>query len=313
MGSASGWAGKRCAGRLTTDASGAHHRGRIGRNISNSRQAEGTLPRLLQARRTCPLSGKGHEALQVGALTTEGTIRSLQAVAGNRSVAALIAQRCAAPDPAPPLQRQFANAAAVPAAVAGWTAGTPTSIKAQDGGVYRHPVGAQDLTTVFYQDAGKTRSYLIPVLVGVEEAVPPSAFFALFEGGQFRHYLAIDATERAFAFNHEASTEGGTMDALTRDLGPVVETLIDMFDVTSVSRREAESTKDYIVTYQKRTNRIDRQGPAFNRTHARFAVQIGSGTYAGIHMPVGYDFPIDLVRNAFRASFGGRYRKLTAT
>jgi hypothetical protein len=103
------------------------------------------------------------------------------------------------------------------------------------------------------------------------------------------------------------------MQTISGNHAAIVEALIDKFDVTSVTVPEAGKTKDYIVTHLLKANRIDRQGPAFDGTHARFAVQIGSATYAGVHMPAGIDFPVDVVRAAFRASFAGRYRKLTAT
>jgi len=100
----------------------------------------------------------------------------------------------------------------------------------------------------------------------------------------------------------EVGTEGGDMDKLPSSDSAMVESLIDRFDQTGVSEAEARKTHDCVVHIGSRANRIDRQGPCYGGTHARFAVQIGTKTYAGIQMPAGVTFTIAHVRAAFRES-----------
>jgi hypothetical protein len=100
----------------------------------------------------------------------------------------------------------------------------------------------------------------------------------------------------------EPGTEGGNMHKVPNDKSDMVDDLISRFNVTSVTKKEAAMPKDCIVSIDSRSNRIDRQGPAYNQTHAKFAVQIGSATYAGIQMQCDVTFTIDHVQNAFRRS-----------
>lgn len=101
--------------------------------------------------------------------------------------------------------------------------------------------------------------------------------------------------------------QGGTFDKIPTRLVETVEELITNFDVTSVTSAECLKRSDYAgkVPGEKSnrpTNRIDRQGPSRDGTHAKFAVQIGKKTYAGIEMPADRDFTIGTVRRAFRQS-----------
>ena len=100
----------------------------------------------------------------------------------------------------------------------------------------------------------------------------------------------------------EVGTEGGDMHKLPSGDKAMVEALIDRFDQTGVSEADALRTHDCVVHIDSRANRIDRQGPCYGGTHARFAVQIGTKTYAGIQMPAGVTFTIAHVRAAFRES-----------
>jgi hypothetical protein len=112
----------------------------------------------------------------------------------------------------------------------------------------------------------------------------------------------------------EVSTTGDPMDNFDTSESEVVEFLINKFSVTSVTTKEAKTRKDYIVTYKKDTRRrIDRQGPAYNDTHAKFAVQLGSATVAGVEMECGFDFDAAFVKKAFRDSLQqGRYIRIFA-
>ncbi len=104
---------------------------------------------------------------------------------------------------------------------------------------------------------------------------------------------------------------GGDMDKMQNDASPIVDALIDKFNVTSITQAEAAVKKDYIVTVNVNRQRIDRQGPSRNATHAKFAVQIGKATYAGIEMPHGVTFTIEHVRAAFRYSLEtGKYIRI---
>jgi hypothetical protein len=82
-----------------------------------------------------------------------------------------------------------------------------------------------------------------------------------------------------------------------------VRALIGRFFLTRQSADEANTTTDNIVQLgTDRRKRIDRQGPVRSgiaTTHAKFAVQLGGPIYAGIHMPVDTDFPLQTVKDAF--------------
>jgi hypothetical protein len=107
---------------------------------------------------------------------------------------------------------------------------------------------------------------------------------------------------------------GGQMSAGSPDTNADCERLIQLFSITLVSTEEARMPRDCIVKLgSDRRKRIDRQGPVSNGntiTHARFAVQLGTPIYAGIHMPVDTTFTIGHIREAFRRSLaqGGYFR-----
>lgn len=266
-----------------------------------------------------------------------GALVGLQAAAGNRAVASLLDRARPVPFPplyaalslpgpstapdAPAVQRRFANAAAVPPAIGGWAGG---AIDPSHGQLYANEVVAAAIEAgapIFTQapaNPREPRRYLVPVLASTGPDVPPSAFWARFDGVQGAGYLALDAVTRAWAYDSIASTEGGTMDPVPQAKRANVDRLIANFTIASVTRREAATTTDAVGRLpgersNRPSNRIDRQGPAFGGEAARFAVQIGSATYAGIHMPVEIEFPIEVVRAAFSASIGGRYRLLRQT
>lgn len=244
---------------------------------------------------------------------TPYALMGLQSAAGNRAAGSLARL--------PVLQRKFANAGVVPVAPpVGWAAG---QIAHRDGALNANDVVTQAIENgapIFTQAGVGPRartSYLVPVLATTGGDVPGDAFWARFEGDTFVRYLAQDAVTQAFAYGHRASNEGGTMAAITKTEAADVASLIDNFTITSVTRAEL-TPSDYVTKLPGERSktprkRIDRQGAALGQTAARFAVQIGSPVYAGIHMPIDIDFPIDVVRAAFRASYGGRYRLLTRT
>ena len=113
----------------------------------------------------------------------------------------------------------------------------------------------------------------------------------------------------------EVSKTGAEMDSYSeRSEGEAVDYLIDKFDITSVTRGEAKTTQDYIVKFgSDRRKRIDRQGPAYEETHAKFALQLGHDTVAGVEMQCDFEFDIQFVRKAFRDSIeAGRYIRIYA-
>ena len=108
---------------------------------------------------------------------------------------------------------------------------------------------------------------------------------------------------------------GGQMSAANPTMTAECEQLIQSFSITIVSVEEARTPRDCIVKLgADRRKRIDRQGPvsAGNTiTHARYAVQLGTPIYAGIHMPVDTRFTIGHVRGAFRRSLAqGQYVRI---
>jgi hypothetical protein len=108
---------------------------------------------------------------------------------------------------------------------------------------------------------------------------------------------------------------GGQMSAANPGMAAECEQLIQLFSITLVSSDEARTPRDCIVKLgSDRRKRIDRQGPISNAgtiTHARYAVQLSSPVYAGIHMPVDTNFTIAHVRNAFRRSLQqGQYVRI---
>jgi hypothetical protein len=110
--------------------------------------------------------------------------------------------------------------------------------------------------------------------------------------------------------------QGGAFDKIPSKHAETVKDLIDNFHVVGVDAREAKKRLDHVgklpgETHKRPFCRIDRQGPSRNDTHAKFAVQIGEATYAGIEMPTDVTFTIEHVRAAFRASIGyGTYARV---
>jgi hypothetical protein len=104
----------------------------------------------------------------------------------------------------------------------------------------------------------------------------------------------------------EVVNDGSTMKQASGTSLMDCNELIDKFALTIQSVDEAGTTSDFIVKLgADKRKRIDRQGPVKTGntiTHARFAVQLGSPIYAGIHMPIDTKFTIGHVRAAFRES-----------
>jgi hypothetical protein len=104
----------------------------------------------------------------------------------------------------------------------------------------------------------------------------------------------------------QMANAGGQMSIASPQMQAECEQLIQLFSITLVSSDEARMPRDCIVKLgSDRRKRIDRQGPVSaggTITHARFAIQLGSPIYAGIHMLVDTTFTIGHVRNAFRRS-----------
>jgi hypothetical protein len=108
---------------------------------------------------------------------------------------------------------------------------------------------------------------------------------------------------------------GGQMSAANPGMTVECEQLIQLFGITIVSAEEARMPRDCIVKLgADRRKRIDRQGPVSVNgtiTHARFAVQLGTPIYAGIHMAVDTRFTIGHVRDALRRSLQqGQYVRI---
>lgn len=107
----------------------------------------------------------------------------------------------------------------------------------------------------------------------------------------------------------EVGTEGGDMDKAGNAAQATCLELIAKFDVVSVSKAEAAKPKDYVVKLgTDKRKRIDRQGPAYGGTYAKFAVQLGDFTYAGIQMQADTDedFSLDHLKAAFLKSLNDR-------
>ena len=96
--------------------------------------------------------------------------------------------------------------------------------------------------------------------------------------------------------------QGGAFDNSSPQIREICEILIDKFDEVEITSVEAGQKKDHIVTHRLNTNRIDRQGPCRDGTHAKYAIQLGSKTFAGIEMEHSRVFSVEFVRNAFRKS-----------
>ena len=99
------------------------------------------------------------------------------------------------------------------------------------------------------------------------------------------------------------------MDALGGDSAEV-DSLIDKWDLTTVSTDEAKKTKDYLFKLGGKTKRIDREGPITNGnrvvTHGKFRLQFGTKTYAGVQIKVDEPLDVATIRRAFRESVNNR-------
>ncbi|MEO8278904.1 MAG: hypothetical protein ABI564_04370 [Ideonella sp.] len=102
------------------------------------------------------------------------------------------------------------------------------------------------------------------------------------------------------------------MDATGGDEDDIAEALISKWELNIVSDTEAKKVKDYVYTHEKNANRIDREGPVRGTgqavTHARYRLQVGKKTLAGIHMQVDTVLDPATIRRAWRESLAaGRY------
>lgn len=102
------------------------------------------------------------------------------------------------------------------------------------------------------------------------------------------------------------------MDAAASGEDDIAEALISKWELNIVSDTEAKKVKDYVYTHEKNANRIDREGPVRGGskvvTHARYRLQIGKKTLAGIHMQVDTRLDPATIQRAWRESLAtGRY------
>lgn len=202
------------------------------------------------------------------------------------------------------VQAKFANTGAVaaPAWGYGWQAKEYYGVEIQDWNSVMEHAGAHDLKV--YVSKGEIA---VPILNGGPG--PDNAFYGLFTNGAFTGYVSQNGQQ--VLSPQSVPGAGGAFHNIPTAHVDIVEELINRFSLTSVTSEEAKTTSDYIVTYKGTNNRIDRQGPSRNNTHAKFAVQIGAATYAGIEMEAERDFDINMVREAFQQSIqDGTYRRL---
>ncbi|MFL6446753.1 MAG: hypothetical protein ACJ746_03585 [Bryobacteraceae bacterium] len=200
-------------------------------------------------------------------------------------------------------QAKFANNAAIVAPQGfGWNRKEYYEVNVPDwNAVMQH--ASDNALPVFH----KEEQIAVPLLTTGPGPAP--AFFGLFTRGTFTHY--IDQQCNPVLEPQSERGEGGAFHQIPNNARDIVDELINRFNVTRVSSAEAKKKLDHIVTYQNNSNRIDRQGPSRNSTHAKFAVQIGTATYAGIEMAADHDFPLEMVRQAFHQSImDGTYRRI---
>ena len=104
-------------------------------------------------------------------------------------------------------------------------------------------------------------------------------------------------------------TTSNAMDAVGGDSAEV-DSLIDKWDLTTVSTDEAKKTKDYLFKLGSKSKRIDREGPITNGnrvvTHGKFRLQFGTKTYAGVQIKVDEPLDVATIRRAFRESVNNR-------
>jgi hypothetical protein len=116
----------------------------------------------------------------------------------------------------------------------------------------------------------------------------------------------------------EASDSGGFDNYNKTQHLPVINKLIEKYGQAGdffVSPEEASTKKDHIVTYEYKSNRIDRQGPESSYkndvVYAVYAIQIGKLTVGGIHMQSGKAFSPEHLVKAFEKSLEtGKYTRV---
>ena len=92
-----------------------------------------------------------------------------------------------------------------------------------------------------------------------------------------------------------------------------VSTLISKWDLVSVSKLEAGKKKDYVFKLGKdKRKRIDREEPVTdghkNVAHAKYRLQFGKKTYAGVWLVVDTVLDAAVIRRAFQESVNsGKY------
>ena len=84
-----------------------------------------------------------------------------------------------------------------------------------------------------------------------------------------------------------------------------VDELIAKWDLNSVTTAEAGKTHDCVYKLGTRSKRIDREGPVSGTTgvtHAKFRLQFGKSTYAGVRIKVDETLDAAAIQRAFRES-----------
>jgi hypothetical protein len=120
---------------------------------------------------------------------------------------------------------------------------------------------------------------------------------------------AAAAPVRAPASQTRTITTSNVMDAAGSD-ATEVEELIAKWGLNSVTKTEAGSTKDCVYKLGTRSKRIDREGRVTGvdgtASHAKFRLQFGSKTYAGVHIKVDETLDAATIQRAFRESVAAK-------
>lgn len=217
------------------------------------------------------------------------------------------------------IQPKFVGQAAIAAptdAAVGNIVGTFENIHPAHGAIQGDPRGMLIhlyTDSIYYDDIHvgnqQTRQYFLPMIT--DDPGPEEAFFAKFIGGEFISYVAADGVTNVLQEKTEVVDDSNPMHNAPHAALQTIEGLISNFGVTSVARREVSRKVDYVGKLEgessdRPSNRIDREGPCRDATHAKFRLQMGSKTYAGIEMQAEEEFSIKLVRKAFRDSLASR-------
>ena len=144
----------------------------------------------------------------------------------------------------------------------------------------------------------------------------PGVAFSLTSAGQTycpRCFTAGALTPAASPVTAPVSQTRVIQDSNAMDLagGDAVEVdeLIAKWDLNSVTTREAGSTRDCVYKLGTRSKRIDREGGISGTngvTHAKFRLQFGSKTYAGVRIKVDETLDAAVIQRAFRESVVAR-------